>query len=309
MTTETCYITSSAPTVPEPSWEWVTCNLCGRDDTEIYHRERLPYFEQMLDFDIVRCRCCGLVYTNPRLAEHNATYLLAHDENPRLMEKHDRAKAAVFANALKQITQLQQRLGRSPKGRLLDLGCGSGHFLTQARECGFDVCGVESAPIPAGYAIDNFALPIINDDLLHVDMEPETYDVITAWDVLEHLGDPCSALQRCAGWLKHNGIFAARFPSATWQKIKGTILHGVFSSKRAAFAPTIHLYFFNEDTFTQLAHRAGLQVLCTRTTPVEINTDSLLLDGVKLISHAVLRGVETFGRRHLGNLEVYCRKI
>jgi 2-polyprenyl-3-methyl-5-hydroxy-6-metoxy-1,4-benzoquinol methylase len=307
MTVETCKNTNFSK-IPEICWEWVDCNLCGSDDTEIYHRERLPYFDKMLDFEIVRCRSCGLVYTNPRLAEHNATYL-AGEENPDQIEKHAHAKTAVFDNALEQIHAFQQKLTHTSKGKLLDVGCGSGHFLRQARQFGFDVCGIEPAEAAARYASQNLGVDVINDDLLRVHLEPESIDVITAWDVLEHLGDPQAALNCCLRWLKPNGILAVRFPSATWQKIKGMILHGLFSSRRAAFAPTMHLYFFNEDTFTRMAHQVGLEVLCTRTTPAEANTDSFALDCIKLVSHAVIRSIETFGRRHLGNLEVYCRKI
>ena len=82
--------------IPEVRWERVACNICDSDDTDVYHHERLPYFDKILDFQIVRCRNCGLVYTNPRLADHNATYLYAGSDDPDEIERHDLAKAAVL---------------------------------------------------------------------------------------------------------------------------------------------------------------------------------------------------------------------
>ena len=309
MTLALCEKTDALSTPPQPRWEWVPCNLCGRDDTDIYHRERLPYFNRMLDFTIVRCRSCRLVYTNPRLADHNATYLLHNLDHPEQLEKHARAKKTVFDSALKKIISLQKPFTDNAKPRLLDLGSGSGHFLAHARRRGFDVRGVEPAPAPAQYARENLNVPVINQDLTQVDFPPECFDVITAWDVLEHLGDPRAALDRSLRWLRPGGIFAARFPSPAWQKIKGLIFHRLLAGTHPAFAPTIHLYFFSPRTFARLARLVGLKVLLTRTTAPEPNTDNFSLNCLKFLSHAALRCCETFSRHPLGNLEVYCRKV
>lgn len=294
--------------VPAVRWEQVMCNLCGRDEGEPYHRERLPYFDEMLDFQIVRCRHCGLVYTNPRLADHNVAYLLGSSDNPEEIERHGQAKAAVFVGALNEIERLQQRSGNKTGGRLLDVGCGSGHFLAAARKRGFKVCGIEPACVSANYGVEKFGLEVIGKNILDVDLPAESFDVITAWDVIEHVADPQAVLERCADWLRPGGIMALRFPSATWQKIKAVILHQLLAGRRWVFGPTIHLYFFTEQTFTQIGQNVGLEVLRTKTTAAEANTNSAVLDQVKLASNMVIRGIEMVSGRHLGNLEVYCCK-
>ena len=296
---------TSFETDEQPRWEWVRCNLCGRDEPELYHREQLPYFNQLLDFDIVRCKCCGLVYTNPRLAYHNATYLRDSGDNPEQIERHARAKERIFKGALDEIISRQQK---KSLGSLLDVGCGSGHFAAHARKRGFEVLGIEPAATAADYAARVMDIPVINQEAGKVELPAEGFDVITAWDVIEHVGDPQALMKRCVGWLRPGGIMALRFPSASWQKIKGTILHGLLSSSRSAFSATIHLYFFSEDTFRQMANRAGLEILQTKTTGFEINSASRVFDGIKIVSDRLLRGIETLSGKHLGNLEVYCRK-
>ncbi|MFC1783731.1 class I SAM-dependent methyltransferase [Planctomycetota bacterium] len=308
MTIAVCEKPSTRKPVSRLRWEMVNCNLCGRDDYEPYHQERLAYFGRQFDFKIVRCCHCGLVYTNPRLVDHNATYMWGSSADSLEIERHAQAKALIFKKGLKEIKRQQKRQGRAPGGTLLDVGCGSGHFLGLAREVGFKVCGIEPVEVLADYAIDTFGAPVQCEEVLKAQLPFEGFDVITAWDVLEHVADPYAVLRRCGQWLRPGGIMALRFPSASWQKIKGVVLHDWLSSKWPAFGATMHLYFFSEGTFERLARRAGLEVLRFRTTAIESNTNSLVGDCAKALSHLTLRGLEIVSRKRWGNLEVYCRK-
>jgi len=302
-------VTCDNPMIYEPNdqvcWEKVSGNLCGREDTEVYHRERLGYFDTILDFTIVRCRHCGLVYTNPRLVEYNAAYLYASSEDVGAIEAHAQAKRPIFERALKEILYWQQQRSNSTLGTLLDVGCGHGHFLHWARQHGFSVTGIEPAEIPARYARDIFQIPFRQDEALKIDLSPDSFDVITMWDVIEHVSDPYRVLQHCSRWLKPGGIMALRFPSSTWQKIKGVVFA---STSRPTFGATIHLYFFNGRTFTDMAQKAGLDVVHIRTTGAEANTNNRLLDRVKKAGYLAMRAIETISGKSLGNLEVYCQK-
>ena len=70
----------------------------------------------------------------------------------------------------------------------------------------------------------------------------------------------------------------------------------------------MHLYFFNEKTFSQMSANVGLEVLEIKTTPFEANTHNPLIDSVKIVSQKLIRSIEFCTRKHLGNLEVYCTK-
>ena len=290
-------------------WEWVRCNLCGADATDLYHRERLPYFDETLVFEIVQCRRCGLVYTNPRLADHNATYLCGGRDETEGLAGHDRAKEQVFADALDEITQVREADDKQGPGRLLDVGCGSGHFLMLAEKRGLEVSGIEPAEASADYAEREYSLAVMHRSVLEVELPEASFDVITAWDVIEHVSDPQAVLQRCVRWLRPGGIMALRFPSARWQKLKGVVLHRWLASERPAFSPTMHLYFFNEDTFARLAGCVGLEVVRTKTTALERNGQHHLVDAVKAVSSMAMRGWSALSGVHVGNLEVYCRKM
>lgn len=295
-------------TPPPVRWETVACNLCGSNEYKLYHKERVPYFDAPLDFDIVRCKKCDLVYTNPRISDYNATYLFSGSDDFDHIEDHARSKLPVFQGALKQIIARQKNCGSQPGGKLLDLGCGSGHFLRAAEQAGFTGCGIEPAEGFARYAAEQVGVNVIHDDIYTIDLPHNHYDVITAWDVIEHVSDPKDMLARCQQWLKPGGILALRFPSSTWQKIKGVVFHQLLNSDRASFGPTMHLYFFSDQTIRKITQQVGLDVLDVFTTATETNTKNSLLDSIKLVSHFMIRGIELCSGKILGNLEVYCRK-
>jgi 2-polyprenyl-3-methyl-5-hydroxy-6-metoxy-1,4-benzoquinol methylase len=313
MTTAACHNPAasrqlSPVAAPPLAWVHVPCNLCGRDQTALLHRERLPWFNRPLDFTIVRCTHCHLVYTNPRLAQTNAVYLQTAPD-PADLEAHAAAKAPVFARALDQLDALCPAIGTTaPSPRLLDLGAGSGHFVAAARRRGYDALALEPAPAWARYARQHLAIPVHQADFHDAHFAPDTFDIITAWDVLEHVEDPRALLARAALWLRPGGIFAARFPSASFQYLKATLLHRLLHSSRAAYAPTMHLTFFSPQTFAALAAQTGLTLLATRTTPFERNTGRAALDTVKTAAASALRLAELLARRPLGNLECFCRK-
>ncbi len=290
-------------------WERPACNLCGRDEAALFHRERLPYFGRWMTFSIVRCRRCGLIYTCPRPADHNATYLAEEEINAAALETHGQAKQKVFHQALERIAVLRRCSSSfDGPGKLLDIGCGSGHFLCAAQQQGYDVTGIEPATGPARYARERFGLPVLNAAAETCTLPAETFDVVTAWDVIEHVADPRSLLGCGARWLKPGGIMALRFPAGRWHKFKARVLHDCLQSRRPVFSPTMHYTFFDEKTFTLMAQRVGLAVKVFYTTSAEANTDSVILNVLKLAADRGLRRLEGWTGQRMGNLEVYCVK-
>jgi 2-polyprenyl-3-methyl-5-hydroxy-6-metoxy-1,4-benzoquinol methylase len=292
--------------VPPVCWERIVCNLCERDETELYHRERLAYFGRPVEFAIVRCRNCGLVYTNPRLLEHNATYEQGGIDEEGVFEAHARHKAQIFSAAMPRLGRLLTSEAHRWGPKLLDVGCGSGHFLVEAHRAGWHVTGLEPAKGPAEYAAHQFGLEIVQKGVLEAEFGLDSFDAITLWDVLEHVGDPQAVLRRCAGWLRRGGVLVCRFPSARWQKFKA----GVFERlgwERPVFSPTMHHYFFDAGPFARLAEQSGLSVVKIRTTAMEPNTDSGILNLAKRIIGPFLQAAGMAGLQW-GNLEAYCRK-
>ncbi len=298
----------NSQSAPPIQWEQVPCNLCGHDEPQVYERERVPYFDTELEFQVVRCSHCGLVYTNPRLSDANAVYLLDEDYTDQDIEDHARAKEPVFRTALEHLQSLLHGNGSENRHMLLDIGCGGGHFMKLAQQQGFNVAGIEPAPQPAAYAHRHFGLEIFQSTIEETDLPPDSFDAITAFDVIEHVTDPKAVLQRCVSWLRPGGMMALRFPSANWQKFKATVYHMIPGCRQWSFGPAMHLFFFSQKTFSRLAVESGLEPLEFRLTPMEFGSTGSMRDNLKKVCGAAFNAVYKTTGCIPGNLEVYCRK-
>jgi len=181
------------------------CSLCGAppplDSIPVLKKFNFPYF---------RCPKCSLVYPSPRPKEE---YI------------HEQYKTGRFSNFFQDIylpsanyrmeTIFLERVQeiikpRVKNGKILDIGCSSGHFLKVAENHGYDVFGVEPNSDMVEFATKELGLENIKNGTLDDDTYPSNYfDVITLWDVLEHVVDPSHLLKSVKKALKPGGwVFA-----------------------------------------------------------------------------------------------------
>ena len=109
-----------------------------------------------------------------------------------------------------------------------------------AREYGYDVEGIEIGEYAAEQARERLRINVFNSDIYSAELEPERYDVITLWDVVEHLPDPNMAFERINRALRPNGYvaFSTGDVSSVWARITG--------KRWQLLTPPQHLHFFSE---------------------------------------------------------------
>jgi SAM-dependent methyltransferase len=111
----------------------------------------------------------------------------------------------------------QQRLAclRSlkPHARLLDIGCGRGHFIKLAHETGYDAQGIDVSARAIGYAREQFGLRAEVRRLEEIVEAGEQFDLITLWHVLEHFADPYAALRQIRSLLRRDGLCVIEVPN------------------------------------------------------------------------------------------------
>lgn len=98
-----------------------------------------------------------------------------------------------------------------PSGRLLDVGCGHGLLLDEAREYGYETIGLELSATAAAFARDVLAADVREQSVEELD-DSERFDVITLVDVLEHLSDPVATIERCRELLAPDGLLCIVTP-------------------------------------------------------------------------------------------------
>ncbi len=137
--------------------------------------------------------------------------------------------------------RLAQKYKRS--GRLLDIGCGTGWFLESAKDV-FEVCGFEPTVNLAQFTSNKLGIHIASQ---LEDFELASFDVITAFDVIEHVPNPNLLLQSAYNLLKENGIFMIFTPN----KDSAAFLY--MKEKSNLVTPPLHLHYLNAKSFVHLA--------------------------------------------------------
>jgi len=158
------------------------------------------------DWCLVRCLACGLYYRNPLPSENVRDHYDTIYEDDSTSGHIDERRRAVFATFLRTFPP---RGG----GRLLDIGCGSGEFLTLARKRGWNVEGVELSARGAALAQRRGLTVHAAGEAL----ADSTYDVVTLWNVIDFFSHPLEQMRQIQRVLVPGGTTLVRAPNALFQ--------------------------------------------------------------------------------------------
>jgi SAM-dependent methyltransferase len=247
------------------------CPVCG-----VAGREALPKAD---GYAYLRCGGCRLLFLSPRPREAalRERYRTTPLEDPE-------ANAGHLKPARDRVLEALAGDGRRG-GRLLDVGCGWGHFVVSARERGWMAEGVEISEPAIAYARIRHGL------LLHRDLPPGPYEAVTLLFVLEHLHDPVGMLEEVRSRLARGGRVASVTP---WTAPLARWAPG--AARRASLLETPwHLSDFGPRALRAAFRRAGLRVVSmgpAGTGPRALNLAGRMLAGF------------TLGRLHLPGLSL-----
>ena len=240
--------------------EHVRCYLCGSDEYEILYRSNVDSKDVTVAHyactnvrlaqhgQIVRCRSCGLAYNNPRVRAERLRASYERVADPVYIEEREGRKLT-FRNNLAELEEYKKG------GRLLDVGCYAGLFLAEARQNGWEVYGIEPSRWACQYAKERMELHNIRAGTVSdVDFPAEHFDVITMWDVIEHLVDPVGDLRKIAGWLKKDGLLC--FTTHNLNSFPARVL-----KSRYPFLMVMHVVHFTPVTLEKLLEKAGLRIV------------------------------------------------
>lgn len=236
--------------------ETINCNLCGAKNTvPVFTLTDFLLERENIQATFVRCDACGLVYQNPRPSqdEMSAHYPPEYESyNTDLSNKSvPWFVRKIYTYGIYKRSRIATRDQKS--GKLLDVGCATGTFLKYMQEqSDWDVSGVELNPHAAQIAKKQ-GLNVYNGTLENAKFPSNSFDVITLWDVLEHLYDPTSSLREIRRILKPGGTLIIRVPNLDSRDAKW------FGTTWAGWDAPRHLYVFTPDTLTQLVETTGLQ--------------------------------------------------
>lgn len=241
--------------------EYVNCNLCGFDRTQILFKKKDKFAVTEDEFNVVECRSCGLLYVNPRPTQEEIgkfypevySWKETLEADSFLTKWVRRLERGYRYHLLRnEVSKVVKFTGRS-SGKVLDIGCGTGDRLDVFRTVGFEAYGVETSD-SAGYAKEHLKLDVVKGDLFSAKFPDQFFDMVTLYNVLEHTHDPlqvCGEIQRI---LKEDGLLAIQVPN------KNSLQYKLFKKRWAAFDVPRDLYYFGTETLRSLLKKARFEV-------------------------------------------------
>jgi ubiquinone/menaquinone biosynthesis C-methylase UbiE len=140
-------------------------------------------------------------------------------------------------------------------GKLVDVGCGDGAFLSHMRDLGWSVEGVDFDEKAIRNAKSKYGLALIHGDLRSAHFPENTFDAITMKHVIEHVPDPVALLEEARRILKPKGRLVVTTPNA------GGYGHKKFRQYWYGLDQPRHLHVFSLAALRNCARRAGLDIL------------------------------------------------
>ena len=240
-------------------WETVPCNLCGSENRKVKFKGTTdPDAEKLLrsycasgnfvsEETLVECADCSLIYTSPRLRRDLILKSYAESEDPTYVSQAA-GRIKSFARCLRAVSKFQGT------GWILDIGAAAGFFLKVAKEAGWKTHGIEPSRYLSNFGNRHYDVNIECGTIETVPKFPESMDVVTLWDVLEHTFDPKDVVARCNGYLRTGGYLVINYPNmGNWlAKLAG---------RKYWFILSVHLYYFVPKTIARLLEENGFEVV------------------------------------------------
>lgn len=268
------------------------CALCNSQGRYIYKDLPDNIFRTSGKWSLIECTGCGLVWIDPMpdLNDISKFYekYYTHDHAVDRRDIREFVKRVILATSKRGLGYKSQGdtvtrnflsrlfyyvgpfreaayrtvmwLHAEQKGKLLDIGCGSGFFLNYMKELGWDVYGIEPDQKAADYAKSVLKLKnIYSENLEEADFEERDFDAITMSHVIEHLVEPVKILNRCFGLLKPGGSLVITSPNTAALGRKR------FKENWRGWEPPRHVFLYNIKSLSLLLSKAGFTIKTAKT--------------------------------------------
>lgn len=243
-------------------YDFSVCKVCGnREGFPRYHLKRVTVYV---------CPACGFHYTNI-LDPYPSDFGLKRDSLTEEAADYIENQLQSDEERFDRHVRWLQRQGELRGKKVLDIGCGGGLFLSKVRDLGAEAHGIELSDARAQYAAATLGLDVVKYPVEHDHWQgqySEYFDIVTLWDVIEHVNFPLDTLKAAARLIKPNGFlfldtpfrgaFYHRFGAASYRLSAGrfpTFLNVMYSSQASG-----HKQILTSEELFRFLHEAGLDI-------------------------------------------------
>ena len=225
------------------------CYLCQKNNIKIAFLK--------LGYKIFKCSDCGFHwldfdYSYDQFAKnyYQEGYFKG-DKDFRAYANYEDDKKIIQKNTQNYLNKI---LHIKKIGTLLDIGCALGFFLEICQTKGFETFGIDISE----YAVKNAKKIIPNvvlGNISNSSFKKNFFDVITMFDLIEHLNDPRKDLLKVRSLLKDDGLLLIQTGDS------GSVFAKILNKRLHFFAPPQHLFFFNQKNISEILKQSGFQVI------------------------------------------------
>lgn len=207
---------------------------------------------------LVRCERCGIVFTDPRPSREAIHGLF--DEQYQFYRRAAggampdpgsvELRVRPFVDRARRLSEIAGR-----PGRLLDIGCGDGYFLTAATRLGWTCCGVERNEASVAHARALGHDVRVGSIESAAELAPGAFDAVTMWGVLQLAYDPASALTSARSLLAKGGLLALGLSNFE------SLDRRLFRGRWWGLGLPRHLYHFDTHSIQRLLTQCGFRIV------------------------------------------------
>lgn len=238
--------------------------LCGKNGgSELFlYKEKASAWKSK--FHIMQCDNCKLIYVSPLPLDQDIERYYDTEEYYADYASERWKRWNVEHHFVRKLELIE---GYCNKGRLLDIGCADGLFLSLAASRGWDVTGVEISRELASQAKDSYGITVHRGTLFTADFPSESFDAVTLIHSLEHSPEPRSIVTEVGRIMKPGGCIYIAVPNLD-EKTRMAISSLPLPSRArhrilkvaGGICPPDHLCTFSRSTLSRLLEESGFQV-------------------------------------------------
>ncbi len=225
--------------------EKIICPNCG-SNSKLWGQKR--------SHDLFLCEFCKLIFVNPipdTQKVYSEDYFTGAKDGFGYVD-YDKDKEPMVPTFNKYL-DLLSKYGKN-NGSLFDIGAATGFFLKLAKDRGFKVSGVEMSDHAASMARSK-GIDVATGDLMSLNLDSNSYDVVTMLDVLEHMSDPFVELREVKRILKPNGLVVINSPDGQ------SLLAKILKTNWHLVLPPEHLFYFSQKNLAMFMKKNGFSVI------------------------------------------------
>lgn len=233
------------------------CPICNSNSIRLHLRSK-DFSVSKEEFSIVKCSDCEFHFTNPRPEDNDLEkyyvsdhYISHNNASKSIFEKtYQLVRKFAIIRKYSLITRMIKR------GSILDIGCGTGDFLSKCKRNKWDTMGIEPSDIARNKAIENHDLTV--EKSTNLDSFSRKFDIITMWHVLEHVTELNTTVAEFKRLLSNNGKVIIAVPNLK------SFDCSYYKKYWAGYDLPIHLYHFTKNSITKLFKKHGFSLLKTK---------------------------------------------